>query len=181
MITFDELVESTRVGLSIRKTNPKIVPSEVVRQILQSAGIPDLMQLKAGLESPRRLIVKQIMIQGHKLEPDKGLRTPFVYRRLLGPSFNAWIAGNGTGKSTILKCIVWALTGVEPNIKPDVKPWLDTVSVEIEISEDAVYTIQYRLLQSAPDVVGDIVIGSLDNVPTAKMSRSFSTFLAPKI
>ena len=82
------------------------------------------------------------MFRGQKWEANKE-PTPFEYRRVLMPGLNAWIAGNSTGKSTILKTLLWAITGEKPNFKSDVLEWLRDVYVEIEIVDEGIYTIHY--------------------------------------
>ena len=76
---------------------------------------------------------------------------------------NAWIAGNGAGKSTILKTIVWGLTGIEPNFKPDVRTWLEDIAIEI-ILADAVYTIRYFPRSAPVRVTGKIYAHDLETV-----------------
>lgn len=163
MITLSELVNRTHAKLAERSKR-EIISVETVRKILDETGIAELMQQRAMVSTPRRLLVRQVWIKGQKWQPDQNSRVPFNYRRSLKPGLNGWVAGNGTGKSTILKAIIWGLTGVEPNFKPDVRSWFEDIAIEIEIVDDGIYTIRYSPRSGKPEVTGGIFAHNLDSV-----------------
>jgi hypothetical protein len=167
MTTFSELVSRTHAALT-GKSGREVVSTETVQTILEEAGLAELMEQKATASKPSRLVVRQVWIKGQKWQPDQDNYDSFSYRQSLQPGLNGWVAGNGTGKSTVLKTIVWALTGVEPNFKPDVRSWLQDIGIEIELAGDDVYTIRYFPSSGQPEVTGGIFAYDLDSVLDSK-------------
>ncbi len=130
MLTFERLLTETTQKL--KTTNPDISP-ELVRDVLTDAGIDE--SLRDSMPSPQgRLVVHSVRIVGQKLHAE----TPtgqFHYYRKLGSGLWAWVGSNGSGKSTILNCILWALTGSDNGIPKRVRPWINEVVVEFSVGE----------------------------------------------
>src|SRR5260221_672181 len=59
----------------------------------------------------------------------------FRYHRKLGSGLTAWVGSNGTGKSTILNCILWALTGSDSGVPKRLRPWIHDVLVEFSVGD----------------------------------------------
>ena len=121
-------------------------------------------------------------ISGQKWVEKKG-NVPFEYTRRFQTGINAWISGNSTGKSTILKSILWAITGTKPTFKSDVYGWIENVYVEFELTEDGIYTIQYSPNRSSEvsgcihkSTIQDILLGKPENI-----INNFSGFQAMKL
>lgn len=163
MISFQDFLFQVSSQLAKQGHGDRLT-SEVVEQTLSQAGIQTLWEQEASPAPALHLRIRCISINGSKRkfgivgEDDM----PFSYRRHLFPGINGWIAGNGTGKSTILKAVVWGLTGVEQHFKPDIRSWIDEVALEISIA-DEIYTILYRL-QGEKQVTGGIFRNELDTV-----------------
>lgn len=179
MITFDELVNLTYSRLLGKNKKGKI-QVETVREILEDAGLIDLMQHGISVIQPRRITMRQIHLQGHKWITGEEATIPFEYRRRLGDGINAWIASNGSGKSTVLKAIIWALTGVKPTLKADVLLWLENVAVEIEISQDGIFTIQYMPSPQDSGVVGSIYKADIESVLNGTATELLESFSSGK-
>src|SRR5690242_1807860 len=128
MISFGDLVTGVHTLLIAHKATP-LLTIETVRQELEATGIASILAREPTQLQARRLIIRELMMTGRKTRVDQLDVEPFVYRRSLRAGLNGWVARNSTGKSTILKCIVWALTGVTPILKDDVRPWLETIAV----------------------------------------------------
>lgn len=160
MITLDELINLTYATVSTKSK----IELETVVKILSEVGIAGLMDRETVIDTPHRLLVRQVLIRGAKQELDELEAEIINYRRYLKPGLNGWIAGNGTGKSTVLKTIIWALSGVKPNFKPDILPWLSDVAVELEITNDGIYTILYSLRKQKPHVTGSIFPYELNTI-----------------
>src|SRR5258708_17646077 len=130
MLTFERLLTETTQKL--KTTNPDISP-ELVRDVLTDAGIDE--SLRDSMPSPQgRLVVHSVRIVGQKLHAE----TPtgqFHYYRKLGSGLWACVGSNGSGKSTILNCILWALTGSDHGIPKRVRPWINGVVVEFSVGE----------------------------------------------
>src|SRR5260221_1421517 len=130
MLTFERLLTETTQKL--KTTNPDISP-ELVRDVLTDAGIDE--SLRDSMPSPQgRLVVHSVRIVGQNLHAE----TPtgqFHYYRKLGSGLWAWVGSNGSGKSTILNCILWALTGSDNGIPKRVRPWINEVVVEFSVGE----------------------------------------------
>jgi hypothetical protein len=163
MITFNELVKQVDAKLAGQRGRRDPISTETIEEILGEAGIAGLMQQAGEGGTAQRLQVRQLWIRGRKWQSHGLEPVEFSYHRTLGPGLNGWVAGNGTGKSTVLKTIVWALTGVEPNFKPDVRTWLEDIAVEVDISGDGLYTIRYSP-RPGSQVSGRIFAQPLDSV-----------------
>lgn len=157
----DDLLEQTKASL---QAAGDLLTETDIRQVFGEAGILDLLERKAAIESPKRLLARTVYLRGFKVSDDESHRIPFTYRRSLGTGLNLWLGGNDSGKSTILKCILWALTGEEPNIKLDVRQWLTEIAIEFEVSNDQTYTIRFFPRPDQRELPGDIYVGTIDNV-----------------
>jgi hypothetical protein len=158
MIAFQEIVERT-----FQAVRSKVdVSYQMVANILDQSKIASFMQNKSFTSAPKRLIVRRIVIGGRKLMPDsRSEPVPFCYDRCLKQGLNGWIAGNGKGKSTILKVIIWAITGVKSGFKPDIQSWIEEISVEVDIDGE-VFTIRFSL--KASDISGAICACDIDTI-----------------
>ena len=134
MMTLDELVTQTYSKL-IKKGSGDGITIENVYKLLTDAELAELMQGESETKLSPRLLIRRIRISGRKHNAAQDKPIPFCYDHTFQPGLNGWIAGNGAGKSTILKTIVWGLTGIEPNFKPDVRTWLGDIAIEIAIAE----------------------------------------------
>jgi predicted nuclease with TOPRIM domain len=172
MMTFDELVNHTYAHLAERN---QPVQLEKIRDILGETGIVGLM-LCSSTDTSRRLLIRQIWLKGRKWQPEMNDLSTFEYRRILQPGLNGWVAGNDTGKSTILKSIIWALTGVRPTFKSDVLSWLEDVAVEIEIVDSGIHTIRYFPRPGQPDVTGSIFALGLDATLSGSVPEPVESF-----
>lgn len=154
MITFSQLVERTYSYLETNQKRGVADPPtrEFIAEILQQASIDDVLQRAESLIEPRRLIIQEIYLKGRKWQLETTEDQPFEYRRQLLSGINGWKARSGTGKSTILKAIQWAITGVRPKLKPDIESWLKRVVIQVEIVGIDVYSIEYFLESGRPNV-----------------------------
>lgn len=175
MMRFDDLVQATYAELS-KQRKRRSVSSDDVRSILTAASIQEVIQATTTAGRRRRLSVRQIAIKGRKwLQEDPG-GTPFTYQRELHPGVNTWISGNSTGKSSILRVVGWALTGVKPNLKPDVESWLEEVLVEVELSDLGIYTIAFQCRMEHPNVIGGIFAADIESVKSGQGGASIKDF-----
>lgn len=161
-MTFDELVATTHARL--RGVNSVEISVDAVWEILESAEVATLMRRSDATFPNRRIVLREVWLHGRKHVDDAQAPTAFTYRRRLTSGINGWFAGNSAGKSTLLKTMVWAVTGSEPAFKADVRAWLDDVAVEFEITGDGIYTIRYQPRTDYPKVVGTIFNHPLDVV-----------------
>ncbi len=131
MLTFERLVLET--ARRVVPDHPDITP-ELVRDVLTDTGIDEC--LRDTSPTPQgRLIVHHVTLIGEKRRAD-GSAEPFKYSRALGSGLWAWVGSNGTGKSTILNSILWALTGSDSGIPKRVRPWLRDVLVQFSVGEE---------------------------------------------
>lgn len=179
MITFDELVNLTHSRL-LGKSKKEKIQVDAVRRTLEDAGLTDLMQHGTSVIQPRRITLRQIHLRGRKWVTGEDATIPFEYRRQLEDGINAWIASNGSGKSTVLKAIIWALTGVKPTLKADVLLWLENVAVEFEISQDGVFTIQYMPSPQDSGVAGSIYRADIESVLNGTAKDPLESFSSGK-
>lgn len=163
MISFDDLVLATHAELSQRHRK-RPVSHDDVHSILTAANLQEVMQVTSTPRRRRCLLVRQIVVKGRKWSQEDPGGTPFTYQRQLHPGVNTWIAGNSTGKSSILRVIGWALTGVKPNLKPDVESWLEEILVEVELSDLGVYTIAFQCRMEHPNVMGGIFAADIESI-----------------
>ncbi|CAG0996495.1 hypothetical protein ANRL4_02812 [Anaerolineae bacterium] len=163
-MTLDELIDQTcqRLANVPKKHERRLVTADEVKRILQESRVAEILQQQMSIKSPKQLTVRQVIIRGRKHNAAPKERTHFSYKREFSQGFNAWVGSNGSGKSTILKSIIWALSGNAPNIKGDVKPWIEHIAVEIEISGDGIFTIQFAPGESAAKLTGSILRSSAD-------------------
>jgi energy-coupling factor transporter ATP-binding protein EcfA2 len=175
-ITFEELVDSTYQRLLSTKSKAAIT-QENVRSILTNKKVPEILQ-NATPPHPavKRLLVTRMYIRGRKPNFQSNRNQEFIYDQRLFPGLNGWVGENGTGKSSLLKAIAWAITGFSPNLKEDVKSWLEEANVEFQIDE-ALYTIRYYLGTTGPTVFGHIFRGSIqDTLNRIDEARRLATF-----
>src|SRR5258708_27836723 len=128
MLTFEKLVQETAQKLA--PNYPDITPA-LVRDVLTDTGIDESLHDSAPA-AQGRLIVYSITIIGRKMHGEVALQ-PFRYTRKLGSGLWAWVGENGTGKSTILNCLLWALTGSDSGISKRIRPWIQDVHVEFSV------------------------------------------------
>jgi hypothetical protein len=163
MIAFQDFLLQVFSQLT-RQGHGERLTFDIVEQTLLQAGLRTLWEQESIPPPALHLRLQRISIKGSKRK--SGIATEddvlFSYNRLLFPGINGWIAGNGAGKSTILKAIVWGLTGVEQHFKQDIRSWIDEVALEISISS-VVYTIVYSL-HGEKHVTGGIFRNSLEAV-----------------
>jgi hypothetical protein len=130
MLTFERLVQETAQKLaSVSDIRP-----ETVRDVLTDTGIDDCLRDTAPAPLGR-LVIHSITIIGEKRGTDAG-SPGFKYHRTLGSGLWAWVGGNGTGKSTIMNCIVWALTGSDAGVPKRVRPWIHDVLVQLTVGDE---------------------------------------------
>jgi energy-coupling factor transporter ATP-binding protein EcfA2 len=134
LLTFDRLVTETTQQLVRADSQPKIDP-DFVRHVLQDAGIDECLR-HAVPAAKGQLLVERVRIIGEKRRNDGGASKRFDYQRALGPGLWAWVGANGSGKSTILNCIFWALTGADGGISKRVRGWLQDIGVCFRIGDD---------------------------------------------
>jgi hypothetical protein len=139
-----------------------------VQEVLEDIKLKEALQRIPNRDSSTSASfrIRRIDIRGTKW-PENDTAAEFVYRRDLYTGINAWIAENSCGKSTILKAILWAITGIRPNIKQDMLLWMNSIAVEVEI-ENEIYTIRYAPRSQEPSVVGEIFKTDLDTVLAGK-------------
>ncbi|MBX3082457.1 MAG: hypothetical protein KF716_12545 [Anaerolineae bacterium] len=154
MLTFEKLVYLTEQKLA--QTDKKI-PADVIRDRLQDAGIDEILR-QAMPGAHARLIVHDVHIAGEKRLTENGANQPFVYKRKLGTGLWAWIGKNGSGKSTVLNAIIWALTGSDSGLSRRVRSWLHDVLVHFSIGSEE-YTSY--ISRSNDGVSGGIYAGLL--------------------
>jgi hypothetical protein len=162
MITFDELVVRTNARL-LEKRSRDGIEIATIRSILSQVGIAQHLQRVSVDEVPPRVLIRRVRISGRKQVSGHDATEQFCYDRTLLPGLNGWIAGNGAGKSTVLKVIAWGITGVEPIFKPDVRTWIEDVFIEIAIA-DRTYTIYYAPHSGQPKVTGNIYAHDLETI-----------------
>ncbi|MCA9921460.1 MAG: hypothetical protein KC421_03760 [Anaerolineales bacterium] len=175
-MNLNELIDLTYAYFKGKRTKHPLEKSFVI-QVLEDADIDKLLNETSTNQKASRLIIRRVYFRGYKWQDDQktsqndqeiiqeNQEIPFEYDRQLHTGINGWVADNSRGKSTILKIIVWALTGVEPNLKSDTLAWLQEVAIEIEIEDDGIYTIQFYVRPSKPTVDGRIVELPIDQIP----------------
>src|SRR5262249_28074381 len=102
-----------------------------------------------------RLIVHSVTILGQKMHAES-VQEVFRYHRKLEGGLTAWVGSNGTGKSTILNCILWALTGSDSGVPKRLRPWIHDILVEFSVG-DSRFTS--RVTHSNDRVTGGIYEG----------------------
>src|SRR5258708_23174618 len=129
MLTFEKLVQETAQKLA--PNYPDITPA-LVRDVLTDTGIDESLHDSAPA-AQGRLIVYSITIIGRKMHGEVALQ-PFRYTRKLGSGLWAWGGENGTGKSTILNCLLCALTGSDTRIPTRIRSWIQDVHVKFSVA-----------------------------------------------
>lgn len=175
MIQLDEIIN--RIYFELKEK----IPVEKIERLITESGIAETLETRNMNLPKAKLSVRAVRFSGQKWEAGAQEVKPFLYERTLYQGVNAWISGNSTGKSTILKIILWAITGEKPNFKPDIYTWIERVLVEIELSGNGIYTIEYTPDKLAK-VIGAIYEGSIPDVINGGISPidSFSGFSAMK-
>lgn len=164
MLTFDKLVQMTtdRLVAANRAFEP-----DYVREILTDAGIDEA--LRGLIPTPKgRLVIHRVQITGEKRHGEDRESTPFSYARQLGTGLWAWIGRNGSGKSTILNCIIWALTGSESGISRRVRGWIREVAVHFSLGGTHYTSLIGRSVQGGESIRGGIFEGFI-NTPDADL------------
>ncbi len=153
MLSFEKLVQET--ARTLEAEHPEILPV-MVRDVLIDAGIDDVLRESTPVPQGR-LLVHHMLVIGAKPNAE-GKTTPFTYQRTLGTGLWAWIGHNGSGKSTILGCILWALTGVDSGIPKRIKPWIHEVVVQFSVGEQPFTS---RIVRAEDGLKGGIYRGLL--------------------
>ena len=179
MMTFDELVDRTLTLLESKPHRGITYSRGEVEKVLSETEVSVFLQTKDQTTTADRIIVRCLAFQGNKYVA--GQETEQIqYRRKFASGLNAWVASNFSGKSTILKLIVWALTGTKPNFKESILAWIEGVAVEIEIPDDGTYTIQYSPRPEDPGVVGGIWASDIDTVLKGENAVLLDSFIGIK-
>jgi len=152
-ISFETLV--TRTFSTLQRDHPDLTPAQV-RSVLQDAGIDEAMR-DSTVDWQGRIVVRAVHIGGDKRHTDSA-STPFTYDRTLGPGLWAWVGRNGSGKSTILGCILWALTGSDSGIARRIRGWIHDVIVQFSVG-DQIFTS--RVIRQGELLTGGIYRGHL--------------------
>jgi hypothetical protein len=133
MLTFEKLVQLTAERLA---DHEKKIALETIREKLQDAGIAEILRQQVNT-GKGRLLVHDVYIAGEKRKGDSGsANIPFQYRRKLGTGLWTWVGKNGSGKSTILNSVIWALTGSDSGISRRVRSWIHDVLVHFTLGGD---------------------------------------------
>lgn len=175
MITLNELISLVNFSLNGKAS------AEKIEEVLIQSDIAELLELSVKPTSAKQLIIREVLVRGQKWVEEKG-SVPFEYRRGLQTGINAWISGNSSGKSTILKSILWAITGTKPNFKSDVYGWIENVFVEFELTKAGIFTIQYapnRTLEVSGSIQKSTIQDILEGRPE-EVVHNFSGFRAMK-
>jgi hypothetical protein len=152
LLTFERLAQETAYKLS--QTESDITPDSV-REVLKDAGIDECLRDTAP--TPKgRLTVNQVHIVGEKRHVEHGIPERFEYKRKLGSGLWAWVGANGAGKSTVLNCIVWALTGADAGISRRARSWLSDIAVWFTIGQNQFTS---RVSRSAEVIAGGVYPG----------------------
>jgi hypothetical protein len=172
-MNLEELINQIQ---AVQMAEGEIVSTDEIRQILLNAAVADAIAQRISFETPKRISVARVYMRGRKSSLGSDRNTPFIYDRKLNSGINLWIGDNDSGKSTILKCILWALSGVEPAIKSDIRPWLEEIAVEFEMSGDEVYTVRFSTRVDQRSPVGEIYAARLQELQSTGSGRLLETF-----
>lgn len=165
MITIEQLVEQVRHELVNNLLTEAIPDQDVIRSVLEETEIEQLSRAAEGTVFKQKLTITKLYIRGHKWHRNTSEKDEiFEYKRNLLPGVNGWIADNSSGKSSILKSIMWAVSGEKLHFKVDVESWIDSVAVELEISGIGTFTVRYMPDFSNQQVNGAIYENNLDDV-----------------
>lgn len=159
MLTFEQLIQETANRLTETHTGNGNITPAVVRDVLQDAGIDECFR-EAIPDQQGRLIVEHIQISGEKTTQPAHDQEPFTYSRKLGPGLWAWVGPNGTGKSTILNCVIWALTGSDSGIPKRTRTWLREVIVQFSIGSEQ-FTSRVVRAAEGQNVTGGLYKGAV--------------------
>lgn len=149
-LTFERLVSETAARLAADGVRP-----ETIREILRDAGVDECLRHVAG-EPQGRLIVHHVWIVGEKPPIDGAAPARFTYSRALGSGLWAWVGANGTGKTTILNCIVWALTGADSGVSRRMRTWITDVVVQFSVGGNHYTT---RIARRDEAISGGVYVG----------------------
>jgi hypothetical protein len=162
MTNLKDLVQEIQLETSEKLKT--LVSVETVHSILVDAGIVEVLKSYSSRPAPKKITICNVWFKGHKWEGNNKSQEPFVYRRRLTSGLNGWVAGNDKGKSTILKVILWAISGEQPPFKQDIRTWLEEVAVEIDMEGEGLFTIRFSLRPVDPKIMGGIFANDLDTV-----------------
>jgi hypothetical protein len=154
MLSFEKIVQESARTLAVE--HPEIT-AEIVRDVLIDAGIDDVLRETAPTPQGR-LLIHAIAISGNK-QTGNGEARPFNYERKLGPGLWAWVGHNGSGKSTIFGCLLWALTGSDSRIPKRIRPWIGEIRVQFSVGDEAFTS---RIKRDEDRISGGIYFGQLD-------------------
>jgi energy-coupling factor transporter ATP-binding protein EcfA2 len=152
LLTFEKLVAETARKIA---ANGGKSDADMVRHVLQDAGVDEFLR-QAAPNPKGRLLVHRIKISGEKRKSESTASKRFEYTRQLGTGLWAWVGANGSGKSTILNSIVWALTGADSGISKRVRGWLQDVVVWFSIGDEQ-YTS--RVNRNGETITGGVFRG----------------------
>jgi transposase-like protein len=102
-------------------------------------------------------VIKHIRVVGDKRRAD-GMPAPFDYQRTLGPGLWAWVGRNGSGKSTILGCLLWAITGSDAGLSRRIRLWVRDVIVQFSVGEELFTS---RVMRQGEAISGGLYYGHL--------------------
>lgn len=103
-----------------------VYSKEEIQGIVQ---LDSVLNDEVTLNTGTHLELISIRVVGEKPEEYGGA---FTYERSFYPGINTLVSDNLSGKSSILKCVKYALTG-RNSIKKDVFDWLDCILLEFKI------------------------------------------------
>jgi hypothetical protein len=167
MLTFEKLVQLTddklteKLAETAKQQPEKRISADLIRDRLKDAGIDEILR-QAVPGAQARLIVHSVYLAGEKRLSDGGTNRPFTYHRKLGSGLWAWVGKNGSGKSTILNTIIWALTGSDSGLSRRVRGWIRDVLVQFSAGKDEYTSYLTRTSDSGRDALrGGIYRGFL--------------------
>lgn len=165
MITIEQLVEQVRYDF-VNSSSAEVTPDkDVIKSVLEETEIEQLSRTAKVTVFKQKLTINKLYIRGHKWHRDTREKDKiFEYKRTLLTGMNGWIADNSSGKSSILKLVMWAVSGEKLQFKADVESWIDSVAVEIEIADTGTFTVLYMPDSTNQQVNGAIYNNNLDDV-----------------
>jgi hypothetical protein len=129
----DSLVARVRERLSAADRDQ--VPEQDIRKLVEQLELADC---RLGRPAPR-LVVRRLRFTGAKQLSGSPDPVPIHYDQAFTPGVNfLLIPDNGVGKSSVLKVIIWALTGND-DLQQVVRDWITDVWLEFGL-DDRVYT-----------------------------------------
>lgn len=179
MISIEQIIEQVYYEFTNDSSAESIPTRNVIKSVLEETEIERLLTTPGIVIPDHELLLKKIYVRGRKWHRDNRENDRlFEYTRNLLPGVNGWIADNSSGKSSILKMIVWAISGEKPQFKADVESWIDMVAVELEVANSGTFTIQYMPQVTGQQVSGAIYENDIDSVlrgtPNVKIVSQFN-------